>query len=274
VSPTGLDGFPPEPREFTVEGDLLDLVPPVADIRVHGSHVMLGGLLVLGAATTLEGVVEDDTGLEGEWVPILNGEEVDLEEWAGGWPEGEHELSGYAVDGAGLFSEPLGPIEMLSDPVPPEIHWSVGDRELMERHGVDQHWDHQRERRLRRKAHSNVVAEWSPDGRRWNPIRALSPEEANREDGKPIAQWQVKSDHPQIFFRVMRNQAFAADAPLSLSRGEFLRIWADDALSAVRELLVSVHYYPGDRHYLEVRAWDVAGNLSVEKWPLAPRRDK
>ena len=276
VSPTGLDGFPPDARELTVDGVLEDLVPPTADIRVQGPHVMMGGLLVVGASTRLEGVVEDEVlsqmGIEGDWVPILDGEETDLESWAAGWPEGEHEVSGYAVDAAGLTSEPLGPIRILSDPVPPEIHWATGDIGLVESHGVDQHWDHEREGRLRRKAHADVILEWSPDGRRWNPFRLLTPEEAGREPGEAISTGSLKSDHPQLFVRGMKRKIFEAPGPATLGKGDFLRIWVEDSLSAVRELRVRVLYSPEKGHSVEFQAWDVAGNSTREIWPFAAQR--
>ena len=73
---------------------------------------------------------------------------------------------------------------------------------------------------------------------------------------------------PQIFLRGMRGRIFAPEAPVSLGKGEILRVWVEDALTAVRELHLRVHYDGRDGHLLELEAWDVAGNSSRQNWPL------
>ena len=57
-----------------------------------------------------------------------------------------------------------------------------------------------------------------------------------------------------------------------LGKGDFLRIWVEDELSAVRELRAKVHYSPAEGHSVEFEAWDVAGNSSRLLWPFAAQR--
>lgn len=128
VAPSGLDGYPGDPRTLTILDKPDDQTPPTVALRVNGVHLAprsgLNQGWILGPGARLEALIEDSgSGLD-RWVPSLDGAETDLAAWQGPWTPGEHTVSLVAYDKAGNRAE-LEPTPIHYDVEPPRLTWGL-----------------------------------------------------------------------------------------------------------------------------------------------------
>ena len=131
-SASGLDGYSAVAREFSVASEL---TPPVVSFRVTDPHLVprwgLNSFWILGPDARLEAIADDDASGIDRWTPLLDGEEVDAEQWQGGpWTEGVQQAASFiAIDRAGNRAQ-LEDVPFVYDATPPALTWGVADSDV------------------------------------------------------------------------------------------------------------------------------------------------
>lgn len=262
VAPSGLDGYPAQATAFRITSLVKDDVSPSGELTFSGPQIRRGERLIVGPGAVLEAEARDEESGIGEWVYLLDGEEVDAETWRGGWSTGEHEAEARVADQAGNETR-LGPVRFVSDPEPPRIAWEVGNDGLLDERGAPGARPADlSSRRLAREREEGLVLLWSADGTSWLALR--EPGAAGRQGG---ASASVQGDRPQIFLQAPGRDPLAGGSPVQLPGGRLLRLSAEDGSSGVGELRFEVRR-AGEGRVLWIEAVDLVGNQKVETWPL------
>lgn len=230
------------------------LLTPAAAVEVgitaEGPQAGFGDVLVLGPGARVAVQMEDDADTT-RFEPVLDGAPVSLDAWSTGWDPGPHRMSGVVVTEDGTRS-PATPLDVVFDPTPPVVDREIGDLALLKAHGLDQGVEPKKPRRVER--HRDVAVYWSADGRRWLPL--LPP-------GEERFQWVVEGDKPQVFFYVERNGGLHLNDGTPVQKGQVVRLWAFDELSATSVLGMSTTI-----EGLEIVVRDLVGNETRQSWPL------
>lgn len=274
VAASGLDGYPADTRGFNVTSDRLDRQAPEGGLQVEGRQIRFGNRLIVGKEGTLVAQASDDSIAGGDagalsWIYLLDGKEVPFETWRSGWPAGPHTFEARVSDAAGN-STTLGPLELVSDPDPPELSWQQGGVELVRRYGESSlNLPPLARRGMRRNQREGLRFAWSGDGWRWLTLRGPG---APASDSSRMDEARVESDHPQIFLRALTEDTFREAAPAQVRRGDVLRLSAKDGGAGVGHL--SVRIAPsesGEGHagpVMWIEVVDLLGNTHREQWPL------
>jgi hypothetical protein len=258
LSPSGLDGFPSEPRAIEVVDQLAaaGTPPPQAPTLVAaGNAVWFGDLLVFGTGGRLElGATPEGVQLEAE----LDGAATAA--WSSDWAHGSHNVGVTAVDPEGRRA--TAHQAFLSDLVPPTLAWQQGGEELPRQYGLGDP-DGDNSDVAPGKPDRRLGLEWSTDGNHWWPllIRGDKPD----ADGV-MRTWTVGADVPQVLFRKKRGRGFAPAAPVQPTGEKLARVTARDSESAVRSLAIVVLGGPAPK--VRIEAIDLVGNRSQVEWPL------
>lgn len=244
VAASGLDGYPTEARPFNINSSRMASGVATARVVAEGPQAGLGEILVLGPGATLAVELEGETS-GARFEPAVDGREASLEDWSSGWEPGAHRIEGTAVTAWGAAT-PMAPLSIVFDPSAPEMSWQVGEMEVLEEFGLDQGVEPKKPRRVER--HEDVPVYWSADGRRWLP---LLPPDRNE------FRWVVGSDEPQVFFWADRDRALRIGDGTPVKKGQVVRVWVHDELSAASDLVLAV-----TPRSVELVATDLVGNES------------
>jgi hypothetical protein len=240
----------------------LQAPPSASPVQVLGTQAGFGTTIVAGPGARLQLA----PGVPLDAVRLLDGQPVPEPAWTTGWPPGAH-LASVQLTGPAGEATPAPPLSFIYDPAAPNLQYVVGTPDLLHDHGLDQnvdrdhpprHTDPERDRR--------VPLLWSPDGRRWLP--AL-PRRAKPDASGVLADWVIAADRPQVFLWALAPRVFASGAPVAPDKLEMVRVWAEDQLSAVREMRLRVLLEPDGGHRLELVVSDLVGNTTLASWPLA-----
>jgi hypothetical protein len=268
VAASGLDGYPSAPARLEIAGDALDRTLPSLELAFEGPRIGCGSRLLLGAGA--EVALQSSDALAGVVARRyrLDGREVFLDDWKGGWGPGPHRLEATAWDAAGNEAT-LAPVVVELDAAAPRLSWEVGDEELFRRFGQP---NPRSERRSRREQtaleRTGARLEWSSDGRVWLPLAAPGTS-SQTGSSQPASAAFVVGDRPQLFLRaVAAADPFLPASPVRLPAGRLLRVEARDEACAVERLSFGIRRTAtGPTLWLE--AVDLLGNAQREEWPLA-----
>jgi hypothetical protein len=239
-------------------------LPPPAAVEAIGAQAGLGEGIVVGRGSRLQPAATDGAVIG----HLLDGVEVLPEVWSSGWSPGSHVA---AVRVAGPDGAPLElpQLPFVYDPDPPTLEWEVGTTALLDTFGLDQDVERRKPpRHTLPERDKSVKVLWSPDGRRWIP---LLPRKAEPNADGALAEWLVAADRPQVFLWVLGDGVFGPGTPVAPEKGQIVRVWSADALSAVRDMRLRVLPASGGTagRSMEVVSTDLVGNETTFTWPLA-----
>ncbi len=254
VSPSGLDGYPSDPVDFTITSALEDTTPPEVRISFTGPRLAprsgLNDRWILGPGMEVEVEVEDGGSGVREWTPMIDGEEIARVALEGPWIRGEHTVEVVASDRDGNRRQVEVPF--IYDPDPPELSWGVeGSSEL-----------------------GNTAGQSSDDlaglGR---PMRGRREMKIGRRN------WQLDSDMAEILVRPQdgkpiglggRAGGVQAEGVGSIGSDQGLWVLAQDAVCSELDVL-TYELVPGPRKkefVLHIEAIDCIGNRRRAQLPL------
>ncbi len=251
VSPSGLDGYPSESKDFEILSAVEDTTPPEVRISFTGPQLAprsgLNDRWILGPGMEIEVEVEDALSGAGEWTAAIDGEQMTPEALKGPWTKGEHTVAVVASDRAGNRREVEVPY--VFDPDPPELSWGVEGGAAL----------------------GSTAGEPS-DG----SARPSRPWRGRRKMKIGKRYWQFDSDMAEVLVRPQTGKPVGLEGLGSIGRDHGLWVLARDAVCTELDDL-NYELVPGSEKgefLLRVEAVDCVGNTRHGQLPLAKQKKR
>lgn len=232
---------------------------PPASVSFVGPQIQAEGRLVVGPGARIEMHLVDRGNGAGQWRPLVDGQEADLD---GPWKPGDHTASLLSAD----QSARTEPLPFFVDTEGPTLRFKTGTlASFTSRSAEIERTKRERGRKDRKRATpADSPLSWT-SGINWEPFMA-------DEQGLHIA-----SHRPQVYLRAPGGAEVEAEGTsLQISKDQVLWIAAEDDAAGVESLHLRWKQ-AGGGSVLEIETRDNVGNVRRTEWPLsltAPSADR